>query len=105
MNCCKRIIDEIRRLNVPGKIKAELVVLASQARQVAIPIIRFIKRHRRFGEAMILGVLAAYLLTHIPWFGKFLALCALVTAAAIGLMRELREDLTQLFATDAPAQV
>jgi len=102
MNCCRKIIDEIRRLNIPGKIKAELVILAAQARQLAIAIIRFIKRHRRFGEAMILGVLVAYLLTHIPWIGGFLALCALVTAAAIGLMRELREDLTQLFATEVP---
>lgn len=104
MSCCKRIIDDIRRLNIPVKVKAELVILAAQAKQLALAIIRFIKRHRRFGEAMILGVLVAYLLSRIPWVGGFLALCALVTAAAIGLMRELREDLTHLFTADAPAQ-
>jgi len=100
MNCCKRLIDAIRKLNVPAKVKAELMILASQARSLVQCIIRFIKRHRRFGEAMILGAVVAFLLAKIPWIGGFLALCALVTAAAVGLMRELREDITQFFAAE-----
>ena len=100
MNCCKRLIDAIRKLNVPAKVKAELMILASQARSLVLCIIRFIKRHRRFGETMILGAVVAFLLAKIPWIGGFLALCALVTAAAVGLMRELREDITQFFAVE-----
>ena len=49
---------------------------------------------------MILGAIIAFLLAKIPWIGGFLALCALVTAAAVGLMRELREDITQFFAAE-----
>ena len=103
MNCCMKILDEIRRLNIPAKVKAELVILASQARSLVVAVIRFIQRHRHFCEATLLGAMVAYLLAHIPWIGGFLALCALVTAAAIGLMRELRDDLTQFFASEAPA--
>lgn len=103
MNFCKRIFDEIRSLNIPAKVKAELVVLASQARELVIAVIRFIKRHRRFGEAMLLGAIAAYLLAQIPMIGSFLSLCALVTAAAIGLCRELKEDLAQAFSAEVPA--
>ena len=58
---------------------------------------RFIERHRQFGEAMLLGAVLAYGLAHIPWVGGFLALCALVTAAAIGVLKELREDIAALF--------
>lgn len=101
---CKSIIEEIRKLNIPAKVKAELLILASQARSLAIAIIRFIQRHRRFGEAMILGAIVAYLLGQIPLIGGFFALCSLVTAAAIGLMRELREDLSQFFSEDVLAQ-
>ena len=48
---------------------------------------------------MLLGAIIAYLLAHIPWIGGFLALCALVTAAAIGVLKELREDIASLFET------
>jgi hypothetical protein len=104
MNCCKKLIEDIRRLNIPAKVKAELVMLASLAKNLVIAIVRLIKRHRRFGEAMLLGAVVAYLLAQLPWIGGFLALCALVTAAAVGLMRELREDLTEFFAAEVPAQ-
>jgi len=32
MNCCKKLLDEIRRLNIPAKVKAELAMLASWAK-------------------------------------------------------------------------
>jgi uncharacterized protein involved in cysteine biosynthesis len=100
---CK-LIDEIRRLNLPAKIKAELTLLASQAKGLVLAMLRFLKRHQHFAEALLLGALVAYLLTHIPWIGGFLALCALVTAAAIGVARELKEDLTTFFAAEVPAK-
>ncbi len=103
MNFCKRIIDDLRSLNIPAKVKAELAILATQAQGLVISIINFIRRHRKFGEAMILGAIAAYLLAQVPLIGSFLSLCALVTAAAIGLCRELKEDLAQAFATEVPA--
>ncbi len=100
---CKSILEEIRKLNIPAQVKAELLILASQAKGLVLAIIRFIQRHRRFGEAMILGAIVAYLLGQIPLIGGFLAMCSLVTAAAIGLMRELREDLSQFFSEDVTA--
>ena len=96
MSNCK-IIDKIRSLNIPAKAKAELVLLWHKARRLVEAIISFLQRHRAFGEAILLGAIIAYLLAHIPWIGGFLALCALVTAAAIGVLKELREDIASLF--------
>ena len=53
--------------------------------------------HFSGGHGLLLGAVIAYLLAHIPWIGGFLALCALVTAAAIGVLKELREDIASLF--------
>lgn len=93
----RQVIERIKRLKIPAQAKAELLLLWQRARRLVEGILNFIQRHRRFGEAMILGAIIAYLLSHLPWLGGFLALCALVTAAAIGVMRELKEDLAQLF--------
>jgi hypothetical protein len=98
----QEVIDHIRQLNIPQKAKAEMLLLWTRAKKLVEGIIRFIARHRHFGEAVLLGAALAWLLAHVPYIGGFLALCALVTAAAIGVMRELREDLDQLFA-DVPA--
>ena len=96
-----RILDEIRRLDIPAKCKADLAMLCAKAKGLGMRILRFVLSHRQFAEAMLLGAVAAYLLNKLPLVGGFLALCALVTAAAIGLMRELREDLARLFDCDA----
>jgi len=103
MSRCK-FLDEIRKLDIPSKCKAELAMLYAKCKRLALAVIKFLMMHRRFGEAMILGCIVAFLLTRIPWIGGFLGLCALVTAAAMGLMRELREDLTKFFDTEVPAQ-
>lgn len=101
-----KFIDEISRLNIPSKCKAELAMLYAKCKRLAAAIVRFVKSHRRFGEAMILGCVVAWLLAQVvPWIGGFLGLCALVTAAAIGLMRELREDLSKFFDIELPAAV
>jgi membrane-bound metal-dependent hydrolase YbcI (DUF457 family) len=97
MNCCKRVFDEIRRLNIPAKVKAELLMLWAKAKKLVETIIRFIQRHREFAHTILLGAIVAWLLAHIPWIGSFLALCALVTAAAIGVLKELRIDIAGLF--------
>lgn len=96
MTRCK-IVEEIRKLNIPAKAKAELVMLWHKAQRLVEAMIRFIQRHREFAEAMILGAIIAFLLAQIPWIGAFLALCTLVTAAAIGVLKELREDIASLF--------
>lgn len=98
------VINRIRRLNIPQRAKEQLFLLYSRARKLVSGILRFLERHRRFGESVLLGALVAYLLSRIPWIGGFLALCALVTSAALGLLRELREDIDSLFAaTPSPA--
>ena len=99
-----KFIGEISKLDIPSKCKAELTMLYAKCRRLAAAIVRFVKSHRRFGEAMILGCVVAFLLAQIHWIGGFLALCALVTSAAIGLMNELREDLTKFFDIEIPAQ-
>ncbi|MEI7901534.1 MAG: hypothetical protein WCK89_14885 [bacterium] len=91
------VIENIRGLNLPARCKAELFMLWRWAGRLGECILRFLKAHREFGEALVLGCVVAYLLSQIPWIGGFLALCALVTAASIGLLRELREDVTRFF--------
>jgi hypothetical protein len=99
----QEVIDRIRKLNIPQRAKADLLLLWTRSKRLVEGIIRFIARHRHFGEAILLGAALAWMLAHVPYVGGFLALCALVTAAAIGVMKELREDLDQLF-TDPAAQ-
>lgn len=96
MSKCK-IIEEIRRLDIPAKAKAELLLLWQKAKKLVEAIIRFLQRHREFGHAILLGAIIAWLLSHVPWIGSFLALCTLITAAAIGVLKELREDIASLF--------
>lgn len=94
----QEVIDRIRKLNIPQMAKAELILLWTRAKRLVGAILRFIERHRQFGEAVLLGAALSWLLAHVPYIGGFLALCTLVTAAAIGVMKELREDINQLFA-------
>jgi len=100
--CCK-IIDEIKRLNLPTKVKAELLILATRARNLVLKILAFIRKNRHIAEAMVLGSIIAFLLAHLPWIGGFLALCALTTAAAWGLMKQVEVDILDLFASEMPA--
>ncbi len=92
------IIRKIRRLKIPARAKAELLMLWTRARRLAEAVIKFVSAHRRFGEALVLGAVVAFMLSQVvPWIGGFLAMCALVTAASIGLLRELREDVARFF--------
>ena len=93
------IIDRIKKLDIPAKAKAELLMLWHRAGRLVERILSFIERHREFTEAMLLGAIVAFLIAHVPWIGGFLALCALVTFAAVGVMKQMHSDLTQLFAT------
>ena len=93
----KQAARRIKRLRIPQQAKAELMAMWERARRLVLGILKFIERHRQFGEAVLLGAIIAFLLSQIPWIGGFLALCALVTAAAIGVAKELKEDLNQLF--------
>ena len=96
------LFERIRKLNIPQRAKAELLLLWSRMKRLVEGILRFIARHRHFGEALLLGAALAWLLNHVPIIGGFLGLCALITSAAIGVMKELREDLNQLFADVPP---
>ena len=97
--CC-RIFDEIKRLNIPQRVKAELLILATRARNLALKILAFIRKNRHIGEAMVLGCIIAFLVAHLPWIGGFLALCALVTAAAWGFMKQVEADILEIFASE-----
>ena len=93
----REVLNRIRNLNIPRQAKEQLLLLCTRARKLVVGILRFIERHKQFAEAMILGAIIAYLLAHIPWIGNFLALCALITAAAVGVLKALREDIASLF--------
>jgi hypothetical protein len=95
----REIIDRIKKLDIPARAKAELLMLWHRAKQLVARILAFLDSHREFTEAMLLGAIAAFLLSQIPWIGGFLALCALVTAAAVGVLKQIHADLTQLFET------
>jgi hypothetical protein len=93
------IVDRIKRLDLPARVKSELLMLATRAKRLVEKILAFLEAHREFTEAMLLGAIAAFLMAQIPYIGGFLALCALVTAAAIGVLKQIHADLTQLFET------
>ncbi len=93
------IVDRIKRLDLPARAKAELMMLWHRCKRLVEKILAFLEAHKEFTEAMLLGAIAAFLLAQIPYIGGFLALCSLVTAAAIGLLKQIHADLTQLFET------
>lgn len=96
---CNDIVDRIRRLDIPARAKAELLMLWHQSRRLVERILAFLESHREFTHALLLGGIVAFLLSQIPWIGGFLALCALITFAAIGVMKQVHADLTRLFET------
>ena len=91
------IIDRIKQLNIPARAKSDLLMLWHKARNLAEKILAYLEHHREFAESILLGAIVAFVVAHIPWIGGFLALCTLVTAAAIGVMRQLRRDLEVFF--------
>jgi hypothetical protein len=95
----REIVDRIRRLDIPARAKTELLMLATRTRKLVERILDVMERNRHFTEAALLGAIAAFLLSQIPWLGGFLALVALITACAIGVLRQIHADLTQLFET------
>ena len=103
MNCkrinarAREIIDRIRALNIPKRVKAELLLLWHHARALVESVIGFIMRHNSLGECLVLGAIVAYLLAKVPAVGGFLALVALVTAASVGLMVELLKEIEAVF--------
>jgi hypothetical protein len=101
----RRLIDDIRALDIPARAKAELALLCTKARELGRKIIRFMKRHRHLGEAAVLGAVIAYLFCHIPIIGGFLALVSMALSVATGVLMELKESLAALFAADIPAYV
>ena len=91
------IIERIKKLDIPEKAKAELLLLWQRAKTLVENMLAFIERHKHLGEAIVVGALVAWLLSHTPMIGGLLALCALVTSAAIGVLRELRAEVELLF--------
>jgi hypothetical protein len=92
-----QFIEQLKSMDIPARAKADLLLLWHKARTVAEGIVRFIQRHHRFAQSMILGAIIAYAVAHVPWIGGLLAACALVTSAAIGVLHELRESIAELF--------
>ncbi len=99
----RRLIDEIKDLEIPARAKAELAMLCVHGRELVRRVLRFIRRHRHIAESILLGTVIGYLLCFVPRIGGFLSLVALATSVAAGMVKELREQLAALFAADIPA--
>ncbi len=97
-----RLIDEIRRLDIPARCKAELAMLCVHGRELVRKILCFIRRHHHIAESILLGAAISWLLAYLPIIGGFLSLVSLATSVAIGMVKELREQLAALFAADIP---
>ena len=97
-----RLIDEIRKLEIPARCKAELAILCVRAKELGRRILRFLARHRHIAESILLGSIIGYLLCFLPLIGPFLSLVALATAVTIGMVKELREQLSALFEAELP---
>ena len=99
-----RLIDEIRKLDIPGRAKAELAILCVRSKELGRAILRCLARHRHIAESILLGSIIGFLLAnYVPLIGGFLSLVALATAVTIGMVKELREQLAALFAAEMPA--
>jgi hypothetical protein len=93
--------SRIRRLRIPRDAKEALLRLWHRCKALVEAILNFIRRHRHLSESLLLGAIVAFLLTQLPVIGNFLALLALVTSGAVGLMRELKVQLAEAFAEPA----
>lgn len=94
----RRIVERIKRLNIPEESKQALVLFWTRSKLLVERILDFVDRHREFAESILLGAVIALLLYQIPWLGGFFALITLVTAAAIGVLKELRSDMDDILA-------
>ena len=91
------LLQRIRDLRIPEKTREVLRRMCVKLRAWVEKIVLFIRRHRGFCEAMIIGAIAAYLLIHVPLIGAALAQTAIITAAAVGLMKELSSAMKEAF--------
>lgn len=85
------------RRNINEQVRAALVVLGAEFRELAVKALRFIDGHSYLTMALLIGLVIAYLLGRIPLVGSFLGLTALGLLTAAGVLGELRAELRRLF--------
>jgi len=96
MSCT--IWNRIKALDLPGRVKRELLALWRSARRLVEAILCFLARHRHFTHCLLLGAIVCWLLCTIPLaIAHFLGLLALIGCAAIGLAQELQEHFLEAF--------
>jgi hypothetical protein len=93
----RKIIKRIQALQIPQRAKADLLLLWTYAKELAEQIVAFVRRHSHLSECLVLGALVAFLVGQLPLIGGLLALMALVTAAAVGLLTELQAEMEKVF--------
>jgi len=62
-------------------------------KRFGLRLLRFLRSHHPFIEAMILALIAAFLVSKVPLIGNFLGMCALALGVIIGLLGELKASL------------
>lgn len=90
---------KIAKLEIPERTKEALRNLWKTMKPLTEEILRFVYQHRHLTDSLVLGAIAAFLLGLIPFVGDFLALAALITLPAIGLLFEIRSLLAKHFRT------
>ena len=88
-------------LRISEDAKQSLLALYRSSKHLVEGILAFIRKHRHLSESLLLGAVVAFLLCQLPWLGSFLGLVALVTAGAVGLMREMKAQLAEVFGEPA----
>ena len=97
----KTVRKKIWLLRISEDAKQSLLALWKRAHHLGENILAFIRKHRHLSESLLLGAVVAFLLCQLPWIGNFAALLALVVSGAVGLMREMRAQLAEVFGEPA----
>ncbi len=85
------LLNRISRLRYTRHVKVGLRRLAQQSRKAAEKLVAFLQRNKPFAESLILGLIAALLLSNIPVVGHLLAILAVAASAGVGLLRQLKQ--------------
>ncbi len=83
----KKVHELIKR----ARVKPMLRLLRLMAKRFIKAAIGFARKHRGFTEAMILGMIAAGIVSYVPGIGNALAVSVMAAAAVVGISREVKE--------------
>jgi hypothetical protein len=87
------LTQRIRQLPCAQQVKKRLHRLATLCPKAAEKLVEFLRRNHLFAESLVLGLLAALLLSNVPVAGRMLAILAVAASAGVGLLRQLQRSI------------